>query len=135
MKPKFTKTILYGYLVIFTIISISSLGYYLDSLNPTVIQVCRNGCEDNLESCPSGQNYNEVLFKCVISCKDDLVYNGYTDSCTTEFELKYHGFCDGDLTYSPSLHVCLGDDSDIQHVPLKDPPRTSPSEPELENEN
>jgi len=47
MNPKFTKIILYGYLIIFAIISISSLGYYLDSLNPTVIQVCRNGCDDN----------------------------------------------------------------------------------------
>jgi len=47
MKTKFTRIILYGYLVIFAIIGISSLGYYLDSLNPTVIQVCRNGCDDS----------------------------------------------------------------------------------------
>jgi len=91
--------------------------------------------QDESKTCPDGQNYNEVLFKCVISCEYDLVYNGYTDSCTTEFELKYHGYCDEGLTYSPSLHVCLGNDPDIQITPLKDPPRTAPPEPEPENEN
>ena len=88
--------------------------------------------EDESKICAEDQIYNEVLFKCVMSCEDDLVYNGYTDSCTTEFDLKYHGYCDEGLTYSPSLHVCLGNDSDIQTTPLKDPPRTTPPEPEPE---
>lgn len=86
--------------------------------------------QDESKICLDGQIYNEVLFKCVVSCEDDLVYNGYTDSCTTEFELKYHGYCNEGLTYSPSLHVCLGNDPDIQTTPLKDPPRTAPPEPE-----
>ncbi|AJW70341.1 hypothetical protein [Nitrosopumilus adriaticus] len=84
---------------------------------------------DESKTCPDGQNYNQVLFKCVVSCEGDLVYNGNTDSCTTHFERKYHGFCNEGLTYSPSLHVCLGDDSDVQIPPLKDPPRTAPPEP------
>ncbi|MCE2614452.1 MAG: hypothetical protein LVO36_00965, partial [Nitrosopumilus sp. (ex Thoosa mismalolli)] len=46
---------------------------------------------------------------------------------------KSHGYCDEGLTYSPSLHVCLGNDSSIQHAPLKDPPRTVPTEPEPEH--
>ncbi|AFS80708.1 hypothetical protein NKOR_04090 [Candidatus Nitrosopumilus koreensis AR1] len=85
--------------------------------------------KDESKSCPDGQNYNEILFKCVVSCEDDLVYNGYTDSCTTEFELKYHGFCDDEFTYDPLSHICYSDDGTLQ-TPLKDPPRTAPPEPE-----
>ncbi|MGY5146597.1 MAG: hypothetical protein ACW9W4_01150 [Candidatus Nitrosopumilus sp. bin_7KS] len=40
MKTRFTKTILYGYLVIFIIISFSSLGYHLDSINPRNASEC-----------------------------------------------------------------------------------------------
>ena len=84
--------------------------------------------KDESKICPDGQDYNEVLFKCVISCEGDLVYSGYTDSCTTKFELKYHGFCNDGFTYSSSSHVCYSDES--QHIPLKDPPRSPPPEPE-----
>ena len=88
--------------------------------------------------CPIGQNYNEVLFKCVVSCEDDLVYNGYTDSCTTHFERKYHGFCNEGFTYQPLTHTCLAENNpddgigDLEHIPLKDPPRTAPPEPTIE---
>ncbi len=86
-------------------------------------------CIDGKCMCPDGFSYNQVLFKCVISCEEDLVYNGYTDSCTTEFELKYHGFCNDSFTYSPSSHECYSD-NDTSQIPLKDPPRTPPPEPE-----
>ena len=84
--------------------------------------------KDGSKICPDGKDYNEVLLKCVVSCENDLVYNGYTDSCSTEFELKYHGFCNDGFTYNPSSHVCYSDES--QHIPLKDPPRSPPPEPE-----
>jgi len=83
------------------------------------------------KTCPDGYSYNQVLFKCVVSCENDLVYNGYTDSCTTPFELKYHGFCNEGFTYNPSSHTCYSDDGKSQ-TPLKDPPRTPPPEPEPE---
>jgi len=83
------------------------------------------------KTCPDGYSYNETLFKCVVSCDDDLVYNGYTDSCTTPFELKYHGYCNDEFTYNPSSHTCHSDDGESQ-IPLKDPPRTPPPEPEPE---
>lgn len=88
----------------------------------------------NLEpkTCPDGYSYNETLFRCVVSCERDLVYNGYTDSCTTAFELKYHGYCNEGYTYQQSTHACLSDDGALQ-TPLKDPPRTPPPEPELES--
>ncbi|WP_371503982.1 hypothetical protein [Nitrosopumilus adriaticus] len=89
--------------------------------------------QDESKTCPNGQDYNQVLFKCVISCEDDFVYNGYTDSCTTVFELKYHGYCDEVFTYNPSSHTCYSDDGSLQ-TPLKDPPRTAPPEPELNPE-
>lgn len=90
--------------------------------------------QDESNSCPDGQNYNKVLFKCVVSCEDNLVYNGYVDSCTTEFELKYHGFCNEGFTYQTLEHTCLAentpdDGSYLEHIPLKDPPRTTPPEP------
>jgi len=84
--------------------------------------------QDGVKTCPDGQDYNVVLFKCVISCDEDLVYNGHTESCSTEFELKYHGFCNEGFVYSPTLHECHSDNS-VSHVPLKDPPRTLPPEP------
>ena len=59
-----------------------------------------SGCASTPQQ--SEENYNEVLFKCVMSCDDDLVYNGYTDSCTTEFELKYHGYCNEGLRANDS---------------------------------
>lgn len=93
--------------------------------------------KDESKICPDGQDYNGVLFKCVISCEDDLMYNGYTDSCTTEFELKYHGFCNDGYAYHPSTHTCLSNDNgfhvDLSHEPLKDPPRTAPPEPGFED--
>ena len=85
--------------------------------------------KDGSKICPDGQDYDEVLFKCVISCEGDLVYNGYADSCTTELELKYHGFCNEGYDYSPKKHECRSEDG-TQHSPLKDPPRTFPPEPE-----
>ena len=57
------------------------------------------------------------------------MYNGYTDSCTTEFELKYHGFCNEEYIYNPSTHKCISNQG-LSHNPLKDPPRTAPPEPE-----
>jgi hypothetical protein len=108
-----------------------------DIFPPTILQnfACLKSeliTENESKSCPDGQDYNVVLFKCVVSCDDDLVYNGYTDSCTTEFELKYHGYCGDEFTYHPSSHTCSSDDGSLQ-TPLKDPPRTAPPEPENEN--
>lgn len=118
----------------------SSCRYYpnLDDCFESVVSVCSEYSESDynlqLSDCPEGQTYNEILFKCVISCEEDLVYNGYTDSCTTEFELKYHGFCNDGYTYQPPTHLCLSDGSgfpvNLSHEPLKDPPRTAPPEPE-----
>ncbi len=85
--------------------------------------------ESSDKTCSDGFSYFEPLFKCVIDCKEDLVYNGYTNTCTTEFELKYHGYCNKGFTYSPTLHECHSDNGN-QHFPLKDPPRTASPEPE-----
>ena len=76
-----------------------------------------NSQQDKSKTCPNGQDYNEVLFKCVVSCENGLVYNGYTDSCTTEFELKYHGFCNEGFVYDVSSHMCYSGDS--QQCPAK----------------
>ncbi|WP_237089322.1 hypothetical protein [Nitrosopumilus adriaticus] len=95
--------------------------------------------QDEPNSCPDGQNYNEALFKCVITCEGDLVYNGNTDSCTTHFERKYHGFCNEGFTYQPLTHTCLTENNpddgigDLEHTPLKDPPKTAPPEPAVED--
>ena len=76
MNYKFTKIILYGYLVIFAIIGISSLGYYLDSLNPTVIQVCRNGCDDNMPL--TEQQTQERIDRIFDYCeKEELMRKGF----------------------------------------------------------
>lgn len=110
-------------------------GEYIVSVDDRAeysFSIIESKSQDDTKNCSDGQAYNEVLFKCVISCEVDLVYNGYTDSCTTEFELKYHGYCNDGFTYDDSSHVCHSDvDPDSQQVPLKDPPRTLPPEPEL----
>ena len=85
-------------------------------------------CNNGECFCPEGYSYFEPLLKCVESCEKGLVYNGYTSSCTTEFELKYHGFCNEGFTYSPISHQC-NSNTGTSHAPLKDPPRNPPPEP------
>ena len=102
-----------------------------------IISIANSLLQNDAKNCSDDQTYDKILFKCVVSCEGDLVYNGYTDSCTTEFELKYHGFCNDGHTYHPSTHICLSDGNgfpaNLSHEPLKDPPRTAPSEPGFED--
>lgn len=115
MKSKFVKLIIYGHLVIFAIISISSLGYYLDSLNPTVIQVCRDNCNDDisLTEQEAQDNLQNVLDNC--DCQESnqtpcitprLAYQNDTHSIDNiDCSWKIHRIFDEDSVHTIHLDM------------------------------